>query len=128
MSDVTRADAAPAEAASAVIGVFDSDELVGVVALAKTKNQDWVLGFAAVALPHQGGTLSDGRRASDAVVAAAADHMRTQTPVGHEINFSANIADSNDRSRKLAERHGMRYAGAHPALDGHGVYFGTVER
>lgn len=110
---IAKAAQAPKDQQAAVLEVFDGNTLVGVVALARPGRDQ---GHRA-----PGENLSNGERASDALMAAAADHMRANTPGSDPIAFTSAIADTNVASQKVAERHGQRRVSDHLALPGHGL-------
>ncbi len=102
-------------------------ELAGVVSLGRRAAGDgWYIDLAAVASAHQGGRLGDGRSFSDALIAAAFDHVRAREAVspgsakdlGRALVFGS-VHRLNGRARAVLVRNGFVGFELDPDLDEH---------
>ncbi|MER6112675.1 hypothetical protein [Streptomyces hirsutus] len=95
--------------------VLDGTELVGVAAHALTEADDPV-GFReralvayAVSVDHQGKSLSDGRRASAAVLDAVFTDIASRHGEEQVVFLHASVHTANEASRTVLSRHGVQH-------------------
>jgi len=100
----------------------DPPLLIGVVSLGRYRTigvDGWLIDTAAVALAWQGSRLNDGRRASDVVLAAAFDHIRSADADRLPATVFANVHRDNGRSIGVLRRNGFIGFEPDPDLDDH---------
>lgn len=96
--------------------------LIGVLSLGRYRTggtDGWLVDTAAVALDLQGHRLADGRRASDVVLAAAFDHIRSADADRLPVTVFANVHRDNGPSIGVLRRNGFVGFEADPDLDDH---------
>ncbi|MCF4136534.1 GNAT family N-acetyltransferase [Streptomyces sp. Tue 6430] len=97
--------------------VLDGTDLVGAAVHALTKADDpagvreRALVAYAVGVDYQGKSLSDGRRASAAVLDAVFMDIASRHGEGQVVFLHASVHPANEASRTVLSRHGLRHLG-----------------